>query len=88
MSDDRRHGRERRQIQRGGRRTTDLRALTPELQGEAAAYREEIARAVDTLQAALEDNDLVSARGASKVIKRAADALDLLLATGKSMRQL
>jgi hypothetical protein len=88
MSDDRRHGRERRQAQRGGRRTTDLRALTPELQGEAAAYAAEIARCVATLNAALEDNDLVSARSASKAMKRAADALDLLLATGKSMRQL
>lgn len=87
MPDDRRDGRERRQVQRGGRRATDLRALTPELQAEATAYAVEIERCVDTLNAALEDNDLISARGASKTIKRVADALHLLLATGKSMRQ-
>jgi hypothetical protein len=87
MSDDRRDGRERRQVQRGGRRSTDLRALTPELQAEAAGYAAEIERCVETLNEALEDGDLVSARGASKTLKRIADALHLLLATGKSMRQ-
>lgn len=87
MSDDKREGRERRQVQRGGRRATDLRALTPELQAEAAEYAAEIERCLDVLNAALEDADLVSARSASKALKRAADALHLLLATGKSMRQ-
>ena len=87
MADDRRHGRERRQVQRGGRRSTDLRALTPDLQQEAGAYAADIASALGMLQAALEDNDLVSARAASKAMKRATDALDLLLATGKSMRR-
>ena len=74
-------------MQRGGRRATDLRALTPELQAEAAEYAAEIARCLEVLNAALEDADLVSARGASKALKRAADALHLLLATGKSMKQ-
>ena len=87
MVDERREGRERRQVQRGGRRTTDLRALTPELQAEAKAYVVEIEHCVEILNAALEDNDLVSARSASKTLKRAADALHLVFATGKSMRQ-
>lgn len=85
--DDKRGGRDRRQMQRGGRRATDLRALTPELQAEAAEYAAEIARSLGTLNAALEDNDVVSARTAGKQLKRATDALHLLLATGKSMRQ-
>jgi hypothetical protein len=87
MPEDRREGRERRQVPRGGRRTTDLRALTPELQAEAAEYAGEIDRAVELLKAAVEDNDVVSARRASKTIKHAADVLHLLLATGKSMRR-
>ncbi|HET7694401.1 MAG TPA: hypothetical protein VFK57_01735 [Vicinamibacterales bacterium] len=87
MSDERRHGQERRHVQRGGRRTTDLRALTPALRAEAAEYSAEIERCVSVLNEALEENDLVSARGAGKALKRAADALHLLLATGKSMRQ-
>ena len=87
MAEDKREGRERRQVQRGGRRATDLRALTPELQAEASEYAAEIERCLDVLNAALEDADLVSARTASKTLKRAADALHLLLATGKSMRQ-
>ena len=87
MSEERRGGRERRQVQRGGRRTTDLRALTPELRAEAAAYSAEIERCVGMLNAALEDNDVVSARSATKMLKGAADALQVLLATGKSMRQ-
>lgn len=74
-------------MQRGGRRATDLRTLTPELQSEAAEYSAEIARCVEMLNAALQDNDVVSARSASKALKRAGDALHLLLATGKSMRQ-
>ena len=73
-------------MQRGGRRATDLRALTPELQAEAAEYAAEIARCLEVLNAALEDADLVSARAASKALKRAADALHMLLATGKSMK--
>jgi hypothetical protein len=87
MADERREGRDRRQMQRGGRRTTDLRSLTPELRAEAAEYAAEVERCIDVLSAALEDNDVVSARRASKALKRAADALHLLLATGKSMRQ-
>ena len=87
MVDERREGRERRHVQRGGRRTTDLRALTPELQAEAKAYAVEIEQCVEILNAALEDGDLVSARSTSKALKRAADALHLVLATGKSMRQ-
>ena len=86
MSDERRGGRERRHVQRGGRRSTDLRALTPELRAEASEYAAEIERCVAVVHASLEDNDLVSARTASKTLKRAADALHLLLATGKSMR--
>jgi len=39
------------------------------------------------LKAAIDDNDVVSARRAGKTIKHAADVLHLLLATGKSMRQ-
>jgi hypothetical protein len=87
MADERRDGHERRQVQRGGRRSTDLRALTPELQAEARTYAAEIERCVAILNAALDDSDLVSARGAGKTLKHAADALHLLLATGKSMRQ-
>ena len=87
MVDERREGRERRQVQRGGRRSTDLRALTSELQGEAKAYVSEIEQSVEILNAALEDGDLISARSAGKTLKRAADALHLLLATGKSMRR-
>jgi hypothetical protein len=87
MADERREGRDRRQMQRGGRRTTDLRSLTPELRAEAAEYAAEVERCIDVLSAALEDNDVVSARRASTALKRAADALHLLLATGKSMRQ-
>ena len=87
MSEDRRGGRERRQVQRGGRRATDLRSLTPELQEEAGEYAAEIERQVAMLRTALADNDVVSARATSKAIKRAGDALHLLLATGKSMRQ-
>jgi hypothetical protein len=87
MADERRVGRERRQVQRGGRRATDLRALTPALTAEAAEYAAEIERCVSALKAAFEENDLVSARTASRALKRAADALHLLLATGKSMRQ-
>jgi hypothetical protein len=86
MTEDRREG-ERRQVQRGGRRATDLRALTPELQAEAAGYAREIEGAVELLKAAIDDNDVVSARRAGKTIKHAADVLHLLLATGKSMRQ-
>lgn len=87
MSDERRGGRERRQVQRGGRRSTDLRTLPPNLQQEASEYAVEIARCVGVVSAALEDNDVVSARLASKALKRAADALQLLLATGKSMHR-
>src|SRR5689334_13016790 len=82
--DEKRGGRDRRQMQRGGRRATDLRALTPELQAEAGEYAAEIARSLGTLNAALEDNDVVSARTPGKQLKRATDALHLLLATGKS----
>jgi hypothetical protein len=85
--DENRDGRERRRVQRGGRRASDLYALTPELQGEAAEYAAEIERCLDALDSALEDADLVSAREASKTLKRAADALHMLLATGKSMKQ-
>lgn len=87
MVDERREGRERRQVQRGGRRSTDLRALTSELQAEAKTYVAEIERCVEVLKDAIEDGDLISARTAGKTLKHAADALHLLLATGKSMRQ-
>ena len=87
MSEERRGGRERRQVQRGGRRATDLRTLTPELRAEAAEYVAEIERCLTNANAAFDDNDVVSARSASKGLKRAADALHLLLVTGKSMRQ-
>jgi hypothetical protein len=86
MTDTKRESPERRRVQRGGRRESDLRALTPEVQAEAAEYAAEIAQCLDVLSAALEDSDLVGAREASKRIKRAADALKLLLATGKSMK--
>jgi len=87
MTDDKRDGPERRRVQRGGRRATDLLALTPELQAEGAEYAAEIARCLDVLNSALENADLVSARQASRTMKHAADALHLLLATGRSMRQ-
>ena len=61
--------------------------MTPELQTEARAYAAQIAEGLGVLTAALEESDLAGAREASKAIKRAADALRLLLATGKSMRQ-
>lgn len=87
MPEERRGGGERRQVQRGGRRVTDLRRLTPELQAEASEYVAEIERCIEILNAALQDNDVVSARSASKTVKRAADSLHLLMATGKSMRR-
>ena len=86
MTDENREGPERRRVQRGGRRASDLRALTPELQAEASEYAAEIERCIELVSAALEEGDLVSAREAAKAIKRAADALNLLLTTGKSMR--
>ena len=87
MADERRGGRERRQVQRGGRRATDLRALTKELQAEAATHVTEIERCVEMLKVALADDDLVSARAASKTLKRAGDALHQLLTTGTSTPQ-
>lgn len=87
MTNTKREGPDRRRIQRGGRRDTDLRALTPELQAEAGEYAAEIAQCVGVLFAALEEADLIGAREASRTMKRAADALSLLLATGKSMRR-
>jgi hypothetical protein len=87
MTDTKREGPDRRRIQSGGRRESDLRALTPTLQAEAAGYASEIAQGLGILIAALEDADTVAAREASTTIKKAADALRLLLATGKSMRQ-
>jgi hypothetical protein len=79
MTDKNREGPDRRRVQRGGRRATDLRALTPEIQAEAAEYAAKIERCLEVLSAALEDSDLVGAREASKAIKRAADALQRLL---------
>lgn len=87
MADERRAGRERRQVQRGGRRAADLRALTPELQAEAAEYAAEIGCCVDVVNTAIAENDVVSARTAARTMKRAADVLHLLLVTGKSMRK-
>jgi hypothetical protein len=87
MTDTKREGPDRRRSQPGGRRESDLRALTPALQAEAAEYASEIARGLGILIAALEDADIVAAREASTTIKKAADALRLLLATAKSMRQ-
>ena len=87
MSEDRRGGGERRQVQRGGRRSTDLRALTPELQVAAGKYAAEIERDVELLKAALADNDIVSARAAIRGLKQSGDALQSLLATGKAVRQ-
>ena len=86
MTEAKREGPDRRRVQRGGRRESDLHALTPEIQAEAAGYAAEIEQCLDVLSRALEDADLVGAREASKAIKRAADALKLLLASGKSMR--
>jgi hypothetical protein len=86
MTDTKREGPDRRRTERGGRRDSDLRALTPALQAEAAGYASEIAQGLGILIAALEDADIVAAGEASKTIKKAADALRLLLATGKSMR--
>jgi hypothetical protein len=85
MSDERRDGEERRRVQRGGRRASDLLSLSPELQREAAGYAAEIERCLEVLDAALADGDLVSARLASQTLKRAADQLHALLTTGKSM---
>ena len=87
MTDTKREGPDRRHIEHGGRRESDLRALTPALQAEAAGYASEIAQGLGVLISALEDADVVAAREASTTIKKAADALRLVLATGKSMRQ-
>jgi hypothetical protein len=57
------------------------------LQAEVSAYVIEIAECLGALTAALEAADMVSARTASRRVKQLADALQLLLATGKSMRQ-
>ena len=84
---DKREGPERRRVHRGGRRESDLRTLTPEVGTEAGEYAAEIQQWLEALTASLEDSDLVGAREASKRIKRAADALKLLLATGKSMKK-
>jgi hypothetical protein len=61
--------------------------LTPELQAEAAEYAAQSSEGLEVVYAALEDSDVVAAREGSRTIKRAADALRLLLMTGKSMRQ-
>jgi hypothetical protein len=84
---DNRDSPDRRRIQRGGRRASDLSALTPELQTEAAEYAAEIESCLSVLDVALNGADLLSAREASKALKRAADALHLLLTTGKSGRR-
>jgi hypothetical protein len=81
---DNRESPERRRIQRGGRRASDLSALTPELQAEAAEYAAEIERCLVVLDTALNERDLMSAREASRAVKRAAEALHQLLTTGKS----
>jgi hypothetical protein len=78
---------ERRRVQRGGRRASDLRALSPELQAEASGYAAEIERCLDVLTAALDENDIVTAREALRTLRRAADALQRLLTTGQSQRQ-
>jgi len=78
---------DRRRIARGGRRASDRLSLTPELRAEAAGYAAVIERCLDTLTAALEDGDLVSARAASKTIKDAADALRRLLSAAQSDEQ-
>jgi hypothetical protein len=87
MTEIKREGPDRRRVQRGGRRESDLRALSPELQLEAAQYAAEIAENLGVLFAALDEADLETAKQATKRIKAAADALSLLLATRKSMRQ-
>jgi hypothetical protein len=77
---------DRRRVPRGGRRVSDLGALTPEIRAEAAEYAAQIERCLEVLSVALEDADLVGARETSKTIKRAADALTVLLGSGKSGR--
>jgi hypothetical protein len=78
---------DRRRVQRGGRRASDLRALTPELRDEATEYITEVERCLGVLSEALDRGDVPAAREASKGLKRAADALQLLLATGQSMKR-
>ena len=78
---------DRRRVQRGGRRASDLRALTPELREEATAYITEVERCLRVLAEALNHGAVTTAWEASKGIKRAADALHLLLATGQSMKR-
>jgi hypothetical protein len=87
MTETKREGVERRRVQRGGRRESDRHALSPELQLEAAQYAAEITEHLTALLAALEESDLKAAREASTRIRSAADALRLLLSTGRSMRQ-
>ena len=82
-----REGPDRRRVQRGGRRASDLRALTPELRDEATEYITEVERCLSVLAEALDHGDVMTAREASKGLKRAADALQLLLATGQSMKR-
>ncbi len=81
---DQRDGADRRRIERGGRRESDRLALTAELRAEAAGYAATIGRCLDTLNGALEDEDLVTARAASKALKEAADNLRTLLTTGSA----
>ena len=57
------------------------------LGAEASAYATEIAECLGGLMAAVEVSDLAAARTASRRLKQLADALQLLLATGKSIRQ-
>jgi hypothetical protein len=87
MTETKREGLDRRRVHRGGRRESDLGTLTPEVRTEAGEYAAGIHQCLEVLSASLEDSDLVGAREASKRIKRAADALKLLLATGKSMKK-
>jgi hypothetical protein len=56
------------------------------LEAEASAYATEIAECLGGLMAAVEASDLVAARSASRRVKQLADALQLLLATGKPLR--
>jgi hypothetical protein len=86
MTDNRGAKGDRRRVGRGGRRATDLSALSPALQAEATEYANQIAECSDRLTEAIDGDDLIGARDATKTIRHVAERLQLLLATGHSMR--
>jgi hypothetical protein len=70
-----------------GRRLSDLTALTPDLQAEAAEYAAEIDHLLSASHIALEEGRSVIVSDWLKSMRWEVDALKMLLVSGKSMRQ-